>query len=73
MNKEQMDKYAYELMVKNNPDEAVKNLLLKDKQITNLQENYERIYNENCKLREKQNITDNVLLEILEERMRDER
>ena len=38
MTKEQMDKYAYELMIKNNPEEAVKNLLLKDKQLTNLQE-----------------------------------
>lgn len=27
----EMNKYAYELMVKNNPDEAVKQLLLKDK------------------------------------------
>ena len=31
MTVEQRDKYAYELMVKNNPDEAVKQLLLKDK------------------------------------------
>ena len=30
---EQRDKYAYELMVKNNPEEAVKQLLLKDKKI----------------------------------------
>ena len=36
MNKDQMDKYAYELMVKNNLDEAVKNLLLKDKEIEKL-------------------------------------
>lgn len=27
---EEKDKYAYELMVKNNPDEAVKQLILKD-------------------------------------------
>ena len=33
MKKEEMNKYAYELMVKNNPEEAVKNLVLKDKQI----------------------------------------
>ena len=31
--------------------------------ITNLQENYDRIYNENCKLREKHNITDISLLD----------
>lgn len=31
MTKEQMDKQAYEIMIKNNPDEAIKNLLLKDK------------------------------------------
>lgn len=36
MNKEQMNNYAYKLMVKNNPDEAVKNLLLKDKEIERL-------------------------------------
>ena len=30
-----MNKYGYELMVKNNPEEAVKNLMLKDKQINN--------------------------------------
>lgn len=36
MNKEQMNNYAYKLMVKNNPDEAVKNLLLKDKKIERL-------------------------------------
>lgn len=32
MTKEEMNKYAYELMVKNNPEEAVKQLLLKDKE-----------------------------------------
>lgn len=31
MTEDQKDKYAYELMVKNNPDEVVKQLLLKDK------------------------------------------
>lgn len=31
--------------------------------ITNLQQNYERIYNENCKLREEHNITDISLLD----------
>lgn len=31
--------------------------------IINLQKNYERIYNENCKLREKHNITDISLLD----------
>ena len=35
MKTEEMNKYAYELMVKNNPEEAVKNLMLKDKQINN--------------------------------------
>ena len=35
MNKDQMSEYGYELMVKNNPEEAVKNLILKDKQINN--------------------------------------
>lgn len=39
MNKEEMDKYAYELMVKNNPEEAVKQLLLKDKEIERLSKN----------------------------------
>ena len=33
---EQRDKYAYELMVKNNPEEAVKQLLLKDNTINDL-------------------------------------
>ena len=36
MNKEQMDKYGYELMIKNNSDEVVKNLLLKDNEIDRL-------------------------------------
>ena len=31
--------------------------------ITNLQQNYDRIYNENCKLREEHNITDISLLD----------
>lgn len=31
MTTQEMNKYAYELMVKNNPEEAVKQLLLKDK------------------------------------------
>lgn len=35
MKTEEKNKYAYELMVKNNPEEAVKNLMLKDKQINN--------------------------------------
>lgn len=35
---EQRDKYAYELMVKNNPEEAVKQLLLKDKIIEEKQQ-----------------------------------
>lgn len=35
--------------------------------ITNLQQNYERIYNENCKLREEHNITDISLLDELED------
>lgn len=35
---EQRDKYAYELMVKNNPEEAVKQLLLKDKTINDLKQ-----------------------------------
>lgn len=35
MKTEEMNKYGYELMVKNNPEEAVKNLMLKDKQINN--------------------------------------
>lgn len=33
MTEQEKIKYAYELMVKNNPDEAVKQLLLKDKMI----------------------------------------
>ena len=36
---EQRDKYAYELMVKNNPEEAVKQLLLKDKEKEELKKN----------------------------------
>lgn len=28
MSKEEMNKYAYELMIKNNPDEVIKNLML---------------------------------------------
>ena len=43
MNKEQMYKYAYECMVKNNPEEAVKNLLLKDKIIDKIKEELEYI------------------------------
>lgn len=35
---EQRDKYAYELMVKNNQEEAVKQLLLKDKIIEETQQ-----------------------------------
>lgn len=38
MTVEQRDKYAYELMVKNNPEEAVKQLLLKDKIIEEKQQ-----------------------------------
>ncbi len=38
MTVEQRDKYAYELMVKNNPEEAVKQLLLKDKVIEEKQQ-----------------------------------
>ena len=45
MSKEEMNKYAYELMVKNNPEEAVKNLLLKDKELSNLQEENIRLNN----------------------------
>jgi len=45
---EQRDKYAYELMVKNNPEEAVKQLLLKDKTISTInklnQQNLEKRY-----------------------------
>lgn len=39
---EQRDKYAYELMVKNNPEEAVKQLLLKDKKINDLQQKIDK-------------------------------
>ena len=39
MNKEQMIKYGYELMIKNNPEEVIKNLILKDK----LQEENQRL------------------------------
>lgn len=35
MTEQERIKYAYECMVKNNPDEAVKQLLLKDKMIIN--------------------------------------
>ena len=37
---EQRDKYAYELMVKNNPEEAVKQLLFKDKENEKLKKQY---------------------------------
>jgi len=60
MNKEQMNKYAYELMVKNNPDEVVKNLLLKDKEIERLKKKldcdlqwakkYDELFEENNRL-----------------------
>lgn len=36
MNKDEMIKEAYTLMVKNNPDEAIKNLILYDKLITEI-------------------------------------
>ena len=39
MTVEQRDKYAYELMVKNNPEEAAKQLLLKDKENERLSKN----------------------------------
>lgn len=42
MNKEEKNKYAYELMVKNNPEEAVKNLMLLDK----LQERFNNLVEE---------------------------
>lgn len=47
MNKEQMNKYAYELMTKNNPDEVVKNLLLKDKEIERLHNEIKTLLKEN--------------------------
>lgn len=47
---EQRDKYAYELMVKNNPEEAVKQLLLKDKIIEKTQQSYDEEYNLSHKL-----------------------
>lgn len=43
-----------------NADNFVKKLYFENKQ---LKENYERIYNENCKLREEHNITDISLLD----------
>ena len=42
MTVEQRDKYAYELMVKNNPEEAVKQLLLKDKVIEEIQQRIDK-------------------------------
>ena len=50
MTVEQRDKYAYELMVKNNPEEAVKQLLLKDKIIEKTQQSYDEEYNLRHKL-----------------------
>lgn len=38
-------------------------VMTKDKQVEQLNEEYERIYNENCKLREEHNITDIKLLD----------
>ena len=63
MKTEEMNKYAYELMVKNNPEEAVKNLMLKDKQINNaieFCESYKKRFNydllNHCHLDEIMNI-----------------
>lgn len=56
MNKEQMNKYAYELMIKNNPDEAVKNLLLKDKEIERLKAREEECMN--AYLRARQDVSE---------------
>ena len=38
METKDMNKYAYELMVKNNPQEAIKNLIMKDSDIEDLLE-----------------------------------
>lgn len=38
-------------------------VMTKDKQVEQLNKEYERIYNENCKLREEHNITDIKLLD----------
>lgn len=45
-------------------DFEIKNIL---RYITNLQKDYERIYNENCKLREQHNINDISLLDELQD------
>jgi hypothetical protein len=60
MTEQERIKHAYELMVKNNPDEAVKQLLLKDKMIINkrktitkaieyINENWEHWCSNHCK------------------------
>lgn len=43
MTTEQRDKYAYELMVKNNQEEVVKQLLLKDKKLKELEEENKKL------------------------------
>lgn len=61
---EQRDKYAYELMVKNNSEEAVKQLLLKDKTIEETQKSYTEEYNLRHKLSLELSIEKDKVLEL---------
>lgn len=64
MTVEQRDKYAYELMVKNNPEEAVKQLLLKDKIMEETQQRYDEEYNLSHKLSLKLSIEKDKVFEL---------
>jgi len=64
MTVEQRDKYAYELMVKNNPEEAVKQLLLKDKVIEETQQSYTEEYNLRHKLSFELSVEKDKVLEL---------
>lgn len=52
METKDMNKYAYELMVKNNPQEAIKNLIMKDSDIEDLKKDRASLIHSDVKLRE---------------------
>lgn len=52
METKDMNKYAYELMVKNNPQEAIKNLIMKDSDIEDLKKDRASLIHSEVKLRE---------------------
>ena len=66
---EQRDKYAYELMVKNNPEEAVKQLLLKDKENEKLKSKIDEVINKQLNIEEKFNYKSRIdkAIELLKE------